>query len=85
MQKYGNSGKSRFHYLYHEPKMRLFKAHSHTSKLPGDEARKMRRKVIDGNSDSISRQTTHPKPAVYRWCGGEGRDEERQIEGVHRR
>ena len=33
---------------------------------------KSRRKVIEGNADTIIRQTTHQKPAAYRQCGGGG-------------
>ena len=33
---------------------------------------KARRKVIEGNADTIIRQTTRQKPAAYRQCGGRG-------------
>ena len=38
--------------------MRLLKTHSHTSERPGYEARKMRRKVIEGSAGTIIKQTT---------------------------
>ena len=37
--------------------MRLLKTHSHTSERPGYEARKNAKKVIQGNADTIRRQT----------------------------
>jgi len=37
--------------------MRLLKTHSHTSERPGYEARKNAKKVIEGNADTIRRQT----------------------------
>ena len=38
--------------------MRLLKTHSHTSERLGYEARKTRRKVVEGNADTTIRQTT---------------------------
>ena len=37
--------------------MRLLKTHSHTSERPGYEARKNAKKVIEGNVDTVRRQT----------------------------
>ena len=37
--------------------MPLLKTHSHTSERPGCEARKNAKKVIEGNADTIKRQT----------------------------
>jgi len=85
--------------------MRLLKTHSHTSERPGYEARKNAKKVIEGNADTIRRQTirqnlprtasmakkalwqdqppSKPSRVSSAWRGG--RDEERRIEGQHRR
>ena len=52
--------------------MRLLKTHSHTSERPGYEARKNAKKVIEGNADTIRRQTTRQKPAAYHQCVGGG-------------
>ena len=89
--------------------MRLLKTHSHTSERPGYEARKNAKKVIEGNADTIRRQTIRQNlPRTASVAGGEtkkalwqdqppskpsrvssawrgGRDEERRIEGQHRR
>ena len=90
--------------------MRLLKTHSHTSERPGYEARKNAKKVIEGNVDTVRRQTirqnlprtasvagggetkkalwqdqppSKPSRVSSAWRGG--RDEERLIEGEHRR
>ena len=90
--------------------MRLLKTHSHTSERPGYEARKNAKKVIEGNVDTVRRQTirqnlprtasvagggetkkalwqdqppSKPSHVSSAWRGG--RDEERRIEGEHRR
>ena len=58
--------------------MRLLKTHSHTSERPGYEARKNAKKVIEGNADTIRRQTirqTCRVPPVWRG----GRDEKGAI------
>ena len=96
--------------------MWLLKTHSHTSECPGYEARrpgyearKNAKKVLQGNADTIRRQTTRQKlPRTTSVAGGArrksaienqppskpsrissawrgGRDEERRIEGEHRR
>ena len=53
--------------------MRLLKTHSYTSERPGYmKPGKTRRKLIEGNADTIIRQTTRQKPAAYRQCGGRG-------------
>ena len=90
--------------------MRLLKTRSHTSERPGYEARKNAKKVIEGNADTIRRQTIRQNlprtasvaggarrkrrygktnrrqnPPAYRRRGGGERDEERRIEGEHRR
>ena len=54
--------------------MRLLKTHSHNSKRPGYEARKMRRKTVEGNADPIIRQATDQNSAAYRGVpGGEAK------------
>ena len=75
MQKCGKFGEIRFHELEHGSKMRLLKTHSHTSERLGYEASKTRRKVIEGNADTIIRQTTvRNLPRTASVAGG-GRDE----------
>ena len=71
----GDSEKPRFYELNHESKMRLLKTYSHTSERPDYEARKTRRKLIEGNADPMIRQMTHQKPDAYRRRGGGRRDE----------
>ena len=67
----GNLGKSRFPQLDHESKMWLLKTHSHTSERPGYEARKNAKKVLQGNADTIRRQTTRQKlPRTTSVAGG---------------
>ena len=52
--------------------MRLLKTHSHTSERPGYEARKNAKKVIEGNVDTVRRQTSVKTCRVPRvWRGGE--------------
>ena len=54
--------------------MRLLKTHSHTSERPGYEARKNAKKVIEGNADTIRRQTIRQNlPRTASVAGG--RDE----------
>ena len=54
--------------------MRLLKNHSHTSERPGYEARKNAKKVIEGNADTIRRQTIRQNlPRTASVAGG--RDE----------
>ena len=51
--------------------MRLLKTHSHTSERPGYEARKNAKKEIEGNADTITRQTTrHNLPRTASVVGG---------------
>ena len=64
--------------------MRLLKTHSHTSKRPGYEARKNAKKVIEGKTVTIIRQTTRQKPAAYRQCGGGARRQRRYGKTNHR-
>ena len=71
----GESEKLRSYKLDHESKMRLLKTHSKTSQRPGYEARKWRRKTVEGRADRTTRQITHPKSAAYRRCGGGGKTE----------
>ena len=52
--------------------MRLLKTHSHTSERPGYEARKNAKKVIEGNADTIRRQTIRQNlPRTASVVGGE--------------
>ena len=71
--KKGNAGKSRFHKLDHESKMRLLKPTptplNGLAMKPGT----TRRKVTKGNEDATIRQTTRHEPAAYRQCHGGGR------------
>ena len=54
--------------------MRLLKTHSHTSERPGYEDRKNAKKVIEGNADTIRRQTIRQNlPRTASVAGG--RDE----------
>ena len=51
--------------------MRLLKTHSHTSERPGYEARKNAKKVIEGNADTIRKQTIRPNlPRTASVAGG---------------
>ena len=51
--------------------MRLLKTHSHTSERPGYEARKNAKNVIEGNADTIRRQTTRQNlPRTASVAGG---------------
>ena len=43
-----------------------------------------RRKVFEGNADTIIRQTTRQKPAAYRQCGGGARRKRRYGKTNHR-
>ena len=52
--------------------MPLLKTHTHTSERPGYEARENGKKVIEGNADTIRRQTSRQKSAAYRQFGGGG-------------
>ena len=81
--------------------MRLLKTHSHTSERPGYEARENAKKVIEGNTDTIRRQTIRQNlPRTASVAGGvetkkalwqdqppskSPRDEERRVEVEHRR
>ena len=51
--------------------MRLFKTHSDVSELPGYEAKKNAKKVIEENADTIKRQTTRQNlPRTASVAGG---------------
>ena len=51
--------------------MRLLKTHSHTSERPGYEARKNAKKVIEGNADTLRRQTIRQNlPRIASVAGG---------------
>ena len=51
--------------------MRLLKTHSYTSERPGYEARKNAKKVIEGNADTIRRQTIRQNlPCTASVAGG---------------
>ena len=51
--------------------MRLLKTHSHTSERPGYEARKNAKKVIEGNADTIRRQSIRQNlPRTANVAGG---------------
>ena len=65
----GEPKKPRFYELDRESKMRLLKTHSRISKRPCYEARKTRRKKVEGNADP-PRCATDQNPAAYRRCDG---------------
>ena len=71
--------------------MRLLKTHSHTSERPGYEARKNAKKVIEGNADTIRRQTIRQNcrvPPVLRGAGRKrryGKTDHRQNPPAYRR
>ena len=68
----GNSGKSRFHQLEYDSKMRFLETHSHTSERLGYEARKNRGKVIEGKRRRYDEANHCQKPPADRQRGGDG-------------
>ena len=65
--------------------MRLLETHSHTSERPGYEARKNAKKVIEGNADTIRRQTIRQNLRRTASVAGGARRKRRYGKTNHRR
>ena len=65
--------------------MRLLETHSHTSERPGYEARKNAKKVIEGNADTIRRQTIRQNLPRTASVAGRARRKRRYGKTNHRR